>query len=84
MFNAQKMRNRGKISKWTVMRDIMKIKQMIRWFAKDGVDNYKVYRSSPQYRTKDFWADYFIKKGFSVQKGMWRTEECVIISWSNK
>lgn len=84
MFNAQKMRDRGKISKLTIMRDIMKIKQMIRWFAKDGEDNYKVYETSPQYRTKDLWADYFIKRGFSVQKGMWRTAEYIVISWSNK
>ena len=66
LFNAKKMRSKASVTSRVIRRDIRRIKERSNLWAEYPDNSIEISWNDREWRTRYYWEDYFIKRGFSV------------------
>ncbi len=84
LFNAKKMKKRATMSSQTVTRDIRRLKWRIKSYSDLYGDKYiKVTARDIEWRTRYYWTQYFLDRGFSItrHKADENDVDSIVIGW---
>ena len=82
LFNAKKIKQRCAVTNKTIRRDIRMLKYMISSYADSGKDHIEVSYRDSEWRTRYYWMNYFIERGFKVvNKSSASKVDSITISW---
>lgn len=83
LFNAKRMKRRTAMTGKTVARDIRRLKYRIKLYADSGDDYIDVSARDTEWRTRYYWMQYFLDRGFSITKSGANNSrpEYIVIGW---